>query len=117
MPPFPSVPLVSMLYEYVCVIGLVKSSKYMPIFIFSAFGIIIIIFFYSRELKKWMPKSWMGANPIRGSSRVSRYGLDGLPIARPPLLGSLPGNMLRDEGVGGSDSLSGLCCLRHVADF
>jgi hypothetical protein len=45
--------------------------------------------------------------------RVSRYGLDGLPRAWHPWLGSLPANMLRD-GAGGSDSLSGLCCLHHV---
>jgi hypothetical protein len=33
------------------------------------------------------------------------------------LLGSLPPNMLRDKGAGGSDSLSGLCCLHHVASL
>jgi hypothetical protein len=61
-------------------------------------------------------KSWMGANPIRAAPpRVSQYGLDGLPIARHPWMGSLPANMLRDEGAGGSDSFSGSCCLRHVA--
>jgi hypothetical protein len=46
MPPFPSVPLVSMLYKYVCVTRLVNTSKYMPVFIFSSFGIIIIIHIY-----------------------------------------------------------------------
>jgi hypothetical protein len=46
MPQFPSVPLVSMQYKYVCVTGLVNTSKYMPIFIFSSFGIIIIIIIY-----------------------------------------------------------------------
>jgi hypothetical protein len=44
MLPFPNVPLVSMLYKYVCVTRLVNTSKYMPVVIFSAFGIIIIIF-------------------------------------------------------------------------
>jgi hypothetical protein len=43
---FPSVPLVSMLYKYVCVTGLVNTSKYMSIFTFSSFGIIIIIIIY-----------------------------------------------------------------------
>jgi hypothetical protein len=42
---FPSVPLVSMLYKFVCVTGLVNTSKYMTVFIFSSFGIVIIIFF------------------------------------------------------------------------
>jgi hypothetical protein len=32
-----------MLNEYVCVTGLVNTSKYIPVFIFSSFGIIIII--------------------------------------------------------------------------
>jgi hypothetical protein len=50
---------------------------------------------------KRVHKSWMDANPIRVAPRVSRYRLDGLPIARHPWLGSLPTNMLRDEGARG----------------
>jgi hypothetical protein len=38
-----SVPLVLMLYKYVCATGLVNTSKYIPVFIFSSFGIITII--------------------------------------------------------------------------
>jgi hypothetical protein len=60
MPPFPSVPLVSMLYKYVCVTWLVNTSKYMPIFIFSSFGIIIIIYFLLEGTKE------MGAQILDG---------------------------------------------------
>jgi hypothetical protein len=60
-----------MLYKYVCVIGHVNTSKYMAVFIFSSFGIIIIIYIFDkRELKKQVHKSWMGAGPIRAAPRV-----------------------------------------------
>jgi hypothetical protein len=103
-----------MLYKYVCVIGLVNTSKYMPVFIFFAFG---IINFFTRGNKRngCTNPRWVLTQSGQPLGVTIWAGWHAHSVT--PLAGKLASQYVKRQKSWGSDSLSGLCCLRHVASL